>query len=131
LAYKPHTNVIEKSQGAELAGLFAARGVPVVVYDPCAMDAARCVMPGSVQFAASASDCARKADVLLLCTPSPEYKAVSAADLKRPAGKRAVVIDCWRMFDGAALSQVADYIAVGTADMATGRVHTAARLRAA
>jgi UDPglucose 6-dehydrogenase len=118
LSYKPNTNVIEKSQGLEIAALFARRGVPVVVYDPCAMDAGRAVLPGIVHYAASASDCARRADVLLLCTPSAEYKAVGPADLKRPAGRRAVVIDCWRMLDRAAVSQVADYLRVGTADVA-------------
>ena len=57
--------------------------------------------------------------MLLLCAPSAEYKAVSAADLKRPAGRRAVVIDCWRMLDRAALSAVATYIRIGTEDVAT------------
>ncbi|HEX5269646.1 MAG TPA: nucleotide sugar dehydrogenase, partial [Gemmataceae bacterium] len=110
LSYKPHTNVIEKAQGLEIAAKFARGGASVTVYDPCALDAARGVLPGSVHFAASASECARRADVLLVCTPSAEYKAVGAADLKRPAGRRAVVIDCWRMLDRAAISQVADYL---------------------
>ncbi len=114
LSYKPHTNVIEKSQGAEIAGLFAAKGVAVAVYDPCALDAARSVLPKSVHFAASVSDCVKRADVVLLCTPSAEYKTVSVADLKRPAGKRPVVIDCWRMLDRETLSQAADYIGIGT-----------------
>jgi len=132
LSYKPHTNVIERAQGAELAALFARRGVAVAVHDPCAMDVARAVLPGTVQFTASASDCARRADVLLLCTPSAEYKAVSAADLRRTDGRRPVVIDCWRMLDRAALSQVADYVGIGTARLA-GAVRTTAgvRLRAA
>jgi len=117
LSYKPCTNVIEKSQGVELAALFATRGVSVIVYDPCAMDAARHVLPSSVRYAASVAECAHSADVLLLCTPSSEYKTVSAADLKRDGGKKAVVIDCWRMLDRAALPAVATYIRIGTADV--------------
>ncbi len=130
LSYKPCTNVIEKSQGLEIAAHFARRGVPVIAFDPCAAEAARAVLPGGVHFAASASDCARRADVLLICTPSAEYKAVGAADLKRPAGRRAVVIDCWRMLDRAAVSAVADYLRVGTADLAPAPA-AASRLKAA
>ena len=58
---------------------------------------------------------------------------MSAADLKRPAGKRAVVIDCWRMLDRDALSQVADYLGIGTADVSTAaaRIEVATRRKAA
>jgi UDPglucose 6-dehydrogenase len=119
LSYKPCTNVIEKSQGVELADLFVSRGAAVAVYDPCALESARTVLPKSVQFCSSVSDCAARADVLLVCTPSAEYKSVSAADLKRPGGKRPVVIDCWRMLDRQALAEVADYLGVGTAAITT------------
>ncbi len=132
LSYKPHTNVIERAQGTEVAALFAKQGVSVAVYDPCALEAARTVLPKTVYIAASVSDCARRADVLLLCTPSAEYKAVSAADLKRTGGRRPVVIDCWRLLDHAALAPVADYLGIGTASVGQA-AHTsgATRLRAA
>jgi UDPglucose 6-dehydrogenase len=132
LSYKPQTNVVEKSQGLEIAGVFASKGVHVAVYDPCAMDAAKTVLPRSVHFSSSVSDCARRADVLLLCTPSAEYKTVGAADLSRPGGKRPTVIDCWRMLDRQALSSVADYVGIGTvAVTAASRVATEPRRLAA
>lgn len=132
LSYKPNTNVVEKSQGLELARQFASRGVPLAVYDPCAADAARAVLPDSVYYADSPSDCAGRVDVLLICTPSTEYKTVRPADLKRAGGKRVAVIDCWRMLDRAAVSPVADYVRIGTADVsAAARAGAVTRRKAA
>ena len=41
LSYKPNTEVIDNSQGLDLAAQLSARGIHVVVYDPVAMDNAR------------------------------------------------------------------------------------------
>jgi UDPglucose 6-dehydrogenase len=113
LAYLPSTEIVERSQGVILAAEFARRGSSVIVYDPCAMAAARDVLPESVRYADTASECARAADVLLICTADEAFKAVSADDLKRSTGKPRTVIDCWRILDRPAVSAVANYVAVG------------------
>src|SRR5262249_20317589 len=116
LSYKPGTNVLERGQGFELAQSLLADGVEVVIHDPCAMDAARPFLHGAVTYAASAQECARQADVLLITIPSAEFKALTPADVTREGGK-AVVIDCWRVLDRAAFSEACDYVGLGTHDV--------------
>lgn len=115
LAYKTDTNVIEKAQGLEIAQALLADGVAVVVYDPHAMDTARPVLQAS--YAASAAECARAADVLVVTTPDPAFRTITAADLARKQG-RATVIDCWRMLKREELAGVCHYVGLGTADVA-------------
>ncbi len=116
VSYKPQTNVVEKAQGLELAQALLAEKVPVYIYDPCAMDSARSVLAGPVHYTESAAACARQADVLVICTPSREFKAISIPDLTRGQGK-ITVIDCWRLLDRARVSSVCNYLAIGTSDL--------------
>ncbi len=59
LSYKPHTEVIEESQGVAIAKELAARGARVVVYDPAAMESTRRVLGDRIEYAATAAECAR------------------------------------------------------------------------
>jgi UDPglucose 6-dehydrogenase len=112
LAYKAGTTVVERSPGLELAQAFLGEGVPVVAYDPLAMEVARAHLVGPVEFAESARDCARRSDLLVICTPDPEFQTVLPGDVARPGG-RTVVIDCWRLLDGAGFAAQTKYIAIG------------------
>jgi UDPglucose 6-dehydrogenase len=113
LAYKPGTNVIERSQGLDLARELASRGHSVVCFDPWAASSARAVLPGSVHFANSAAECAAAADVIVVTLPASEFK-LTAKDVERPGRPRAV-LDCWRALDRAALEHVCEYVGLGTA----------------
>src|SRR5262249_38751979 len=116
LSYKPDTNVIEKSQGVELAQALLAEDVAVVVYDPCAMEAAKPALLGPVRDAPRAAECARQADVLVLTTPSKEFKALGPQQVAREGGQ-ITVIDCWRLLSGAEFGKVCNYVALGTCDV--------------
>jgi UDPglucose 6-dehydrogenase len=116
VSYKPQTNVIEKAQGLELAQALLAERVPVFVYDPCAIESARAVLTGPVQFTPSVADCVRQADVLVICTPCKEFKTIRNQDLTRTQGQ-VTVIDCWRLLDRGHLSEVCNYLAIGTCDL--------------
>ena len=109
LSYKPNTEVIEESQGLALAKHLLSVGVPVVVYDPAAMENAQPQLVGNVTFATSAADCARQADVLAITTPWAEFREISPEDFKR----HGTVLDCWRMLDKDAVGAVAEYLALG------------------
>jgi UDPglucose 6-dehydrogenase len=111
LSYKPDTEVIEESQGLELAKRLSATGVAVMVYDPAAMPNARSQFAGNVSFAKSAADCARQADVLAITTPWPEFAQLSAADLKTG---RPFVLDCWRILKRERFEQAADFHSLGS-----------------
>jgi UDPglucose 6-dehydrogenase len=109
LSYKPNTEVIEESQGLALAKHLLSVGVPVVVYDPAAMENAQPQLAGKVTFATSAADCARQADVLAITTPWAEFREISPKDFKR----HGTVLDCWRLLDKEAVGAVVEYVALG------------------
>ncbi len=112
LSYKPNTNVIEESQGVELARYLLARGIPVVLYDPAAMDDARAVLGDNAIFASSAAECVRQADVVVLATPWEEFRAIAPSQLNYTNG-RPVLVDCWRILDRRQYEAVADYVGLG------------------
>jgi hypothetical protein len=84
-------------------------GVPVVVYDPAAMENAQPQLAGKVTFAASAADYARQADALAIATPWAEFRETSPKDFKR----HGTVLDCWRLLDQNAVGAVVEYLALG------------------
>ncbi len=112
LSYKPNTDVVEESQGLSIGRELARRGVKVVVYDPAAMDNAFLVLKEEVGYAASAEECARTADTLIITTPWDEFSNLSPEifDADRP---RPRIVDCWRILDSAAFSSSAHYMVMG------------------
>jgi len=112
LSYKPSTNVIEHSPGILLAKQLAGAGVPVVVYDPIAMDNARAEIGEKVDFACSMQECASRASVLVITTPWEEFRRLAPEDLSSSLGRPAV-IDCWRILPGESFEATADYVTVG------------------
>ena len=113
LAYKQNTDVVDESQGVQLAGQLAASGVPVTVYDPLAMATARQVLGDAVRYAATADECVRESDVVVIATPWEEFKQLQMPSLAH--NPRRVVVDCWRLLDAQRVRQVADYMTVGIA----------------
>jgi UDPglucose 6-dehydrogenase len=112
VSYKPNTNVVDESQGLELARYLLSRGVPVTVYDPAGMDNARLVLgPGAV-FATSAPECTRESDVVVITTPWEEFRSLSPRDLNHTNGGPTIV-DCWRILPRDQFEPCAEYIAVG------------------
>jgi UDPglucose 6-dehydrogenase len=111
LSYKPHTEVIEESQGVAIAKELAARGACVVVYDPAAMESTRRVLGDRITYAASAAECVGQADVLTITTPWPEFKNVTPADLKK--GAKPAIVDCWRVLPREAFEGVSEYMTLG------------------
>lgn len=112
LSYKPDSNVIEESQGINLARSLMTKRIPTVLYDPVAMDTARQGLGPETVFANSLEECVRQADVLIITTPWPEFREIQPADLVRHS-RRPVLIDCWRILDSERYSNVADYVGLG------------------
>jgi UDPglucose 6-dehydrogenase len=99
LSYKPFTPVIEESQALQVAQQLAGTpGVQVAVYDPQALEAARKVLPKSVEFAASMKTCLEGADLMILATPWPEFTTIKPALLEKTM-RRPAMIDCWRCWN--------------------------------
>ena len=119
LSYKADTDVIEESQGVALAQYLLARAVPLVVYDPAAMDNARSCLDGNVTFARSLQECVRQAHVLAITTPWEEFKGVATKDLNRSLG-RPTVADCWRILPRGEFEAVANYLTLGCGSRKAG-----------
>lgn len=112
LSYKPHTWVIEESQGVGLANYLSERGTSLTVYDPRAMEAAQHVLPTTIRFAESLDEAILNADTIVLTTPDPVFDKLSSilSDNKR----QIVVIDVWRFLqDGLAQNSSVKYIPLG------------------
>jgi len=112
LAYKANTDVIDESQGVAVAKQLLEAGARVAVYDPLAMENAKAVLTGDVEFAQSAAGCAGQADVLVITTPWPEFRQLQAQDLKQ-SGARPTVLDCWRLLGDTDLRKCTDYLILG------------------
>src|SRR5262249_44021171 len=112
LAYKPHTDVTEASQGLLLAQALMEQGVETVVYDPVALENARKTLHGRVQFAASAAECVQQSDVVVIITPWDEFKHLPPELLVCHSTPR-VIVDCWRILEPERYQSVAEYIPLG------------------
>ena len=96
LSYKPFSHVVEESQGIMLARALADNGYRVLAYDPLANEAALKELHYRALILSSAEECLREAEVILITTPDPCFKLLTADDLLN--GKSQVmVVDFWRI----------------------------------
>jgi UDPglucose 6-dehydrogenase len=114
LSYKPDTSVVEESAGIAIAIRLWDEGYVVKIFDPMALDAARAIL-GTKATAASLEACAREADVLVITTPWPVFSSLDPVSLSR-AGKRSVIIDCWRVLPKERFKDVAEVVYLGYGD---------------
>jgi UDPglucose 6-dehydrogenase len=98
LAYKENTHSTKNSPS--LALIAHLQSWPIRVYDP-AVPASAVAHP-AVTAAASALEAARGAEALLIMTPWPEFRALSAVDLAA-AMRGRIVVDPFRVLEADAL----------------------------
>jgi UDPglucose 6-dehydrogenase len=99
LSYKPHTPVIEESQGVMLAKALNEAGFAVVAHDPLAAGPAAAVLGEAARVLPSAHEALAQADVAVIITPWPEYTEISPGCMAD--GRTRFIIDCWRQLDPA------------------------------
>ena len=90
LTYKPGTDTLRRSGSVELCRWLLTRGVKVRAHDPAAKRDAEELR--GVELTDTAEGAMRGADVSVLATPWPEYRALTAAQV-RGAMKHPRVID--------------------------------------
>ncbi len=121
LAFKPETDDIRDSPAMAVATELSRAGAAVTAYDPAAMDRAALERP-ELNYAASALDAARGADVLLVLTEWPEFAAADPDELGAVVGRRVVA-------DGRHALDPGRWTAAGWTYRALGRPRTLAESR--
>ncbi len=99
-AFKPDSDDVRDSPALSIAGELHLRGAHVVVYDPEATETARAVFP-TLEYADSAVDAARDADLLMHLTEWKEFRTVDPDELGRVV-RRKQLLDGRNVFDLAA-----------------------------
>ena len=111
LSYKPDTAVVEESQGLMLASRLADEGHAVIAFDPKGLEAALAATGGSFAPALSAEECVRRASLVVVMTPWPEFRAIPVDAFAR--ARRLTVVDCWRLLSQEEIGPVADLVHLG------------------
>jgi UDPglucose 6-dehydrogenase len=102
-AFKPDSDDVRDSPALHVATALRTAGATVVVHDPRAIDNARHLFP-DLEYAASATDAARDADVVLLLTEWSDYRSIDPVDVSRHVSARHI-IDARNALDPAAWRQ--------------------------
>lgn len=98
LAYKPFSHVVEESQGIYLAKALSKAGARVIGYDPLANESARYELADSALVLDSMEECTRQAEVVLITTPDPEFKALNDNHFRKHS-EPVIIFDFWRIVD--------------------------------
>ncbi len=96
LSYKPFSHVTEESQGIYIAQHLSKHGLRVVAYDPMSNEMALEDIRRNIVVLDSIEECLSQAEAVLITTPDPAFKKLSAADFKNDWSK-VLVVDFWRL----------------------------------
>jgi UDPglucose 6-dehydrogenase len=99
VAFKPHSDDIRDSPSLDVCRQLAAEGAVVTAHDPAATGNAARKYP-QLRYAASVSEAARDADLVLHLTEWPDYQAIDPAVLVQTVA-RPVLIDARCAFNAA------------------------------
>ncbi|WP_137045775.1 UDP-glucose/GDP-mannose dehydrogenase family protein [Pseudolabrys sp. FHR47] len=118
LAFKPGTDDVRESPGLRLGHLLVARGAQVVAWDPIAIEPARGVLPGSVEYTDDLDVALAGAEAALIATAWPQ---LAAYDWRQGIAQMAQPI----IFDGRGILS-SDSLPAGTLYLGVGRASKAA-----
>ncbi len=128
LAYKPDTDVVERSQGVMLAAALGRNGRAVVAHDPLAIEPARAALGSGASFAASPEEAVASAAAVVVMVPWPEYRNFFTL---WPGNEHTnLVVDCWRLLTDAPCCSRVRVVQLGNNDSFTA-AGTAAAVDAA
>jgi UDPglucose 6-dehydrogenase len=100
LAFKPNTDDMREAPSRVIIADLLARGATVTVYDPVAMDEAKCVLAGmdGITYAGSANAALEGADALLVITEWKEFRNPDFELIRRTL-KQPLIIDGRNIYD--------------------------------
>lgn len=100
LSYKPYSHVTEESQALFIAQALSKAGARVVGFDPLAREMALNELQGQIVILDSIEECLKQAEAVLITTPDPEFKNLTAEDFKNERAE-VLVVDFWRILKDA------------------------------
>jgi len=116
LSYKPFSHVTEESQALYIAQALSKAGARVVGFDPLAGEMALNDLHGQIVVLDSIEKCLEQADAVLIATPDPAFKNLTAADFRNDRCE-ILVIDFWRLLKDQLTNQKnIKYVAFGYDD---------------
>lgn len=98
LAFKPETDDMRDAPSLVVIPKLVEAGATVRAYDPVAMNHAKGMLPGGVEYASGALDAAKDADALVVLTEWNEFRALSPQNLKKTM-RGAVLEDLRNIYD--------------------------------
>jgi UDPglucose 6-dehydrogenase len=90
IAFKPNSDDVRDSPSLDVCGRLAAEGAAVSVHDPVAMPNAARTRP-DLRYAASVSEAAQDADLVLHLTEWADYRAIDPAALAEVVARRVII----------------------------------------
>lgn len=99
LSYKPFSHVIEESQGVAIAQNLSRSGVRVVAFDPMSGEMAIEDLRRNIVVLDSLEECLAQAEAVLITTPDPVFKRLTAESFKNK-WSTVTVFDYWRILRG-------------------------------
>jgi UDPglucose 6-dehydrogenase len=116
LSYKPFSHVTEESQALYIAGALSKAGARVVGFDPLAGEMALNELHGQIVVLDSIEKCLQQADAVLIATPDPAFKDLTAKDFRNDHAE-VLVVDFWRLLKDKLTNQPnIKYVAFGYGD---------------
>lgn len=96
LSYKPFSHVTEESQGVAIARHLSMNGVRIVAFDPMSKEMDISDLRSEIVILDSVRECLAQAEAVLITTPDPVFKALTADDY-RNEWSEVLVFDFWRI----------------------------------
>ena len=95
LSYKPHSHVIEESQGLAIARYLSRHGLRVVAYDPMSAEMESGEIRRDVVVLDTVGECLSQAEAVVIATPDPEFRSLTSDDFTN-AFSTVTIFDLWR-----------------------------------
>lgn len=116
LAYKPFSHIIDESQGVEVAKALSKAGWRVISYDPMYKEMPINELNKNFIVLSSIEDCLKQAEAVLITTPDPAFKSLTAQHFKNEFNQ-VLVVDFWRILQSKLSNEAhIKYVAIGLSE---------------
>ncbi|MCC6018809.1 MAG: UDP-glucose/GDP-mannose dehydrogenase family protein [Candidatus Verstraetearchaeota archaeon] len=112
LAFKPGTDDMRDAVSIRIVRRLVEEGAKVVVYDPKAMDNAKRIFGGDVEYANSVEECLKNSECAIIVTEWDEFRKLKPEDFIRFM-RNPVVVDGRRIYDSNVYSRKLKFKAIG------------------